>query len=76
MKEYVRILRNENLMDLASIDVMDGRRKRKHDIASRTSGHKYASHSVEIRPYVRSHHSNRRWVTELPLRIHRAGEEG
>ena len=41
MKEYVRILRNGNLIDLASIDVMDRRRKRKNDIAFRTARRKY-----------------------------------
>ncbi len=38
MEEHVRILRNGNLIDLASVDVTDGRRKRKNDIALRTAG--------------------------------------
>ena len=38
MEEDIRIPGNGNLIDLASIDVIDGRRKRKDDIAPRTAG--------------------------------------
>ena len=38
MEPHIRIPRNGNLIDLASIDVFDGRRKRKNDIAPRTAG--------------------------------------
>jgi len=76
MEEYVRILRNGNLIDLASIDVMDGRRKRKNDIALCTARCKYGCHNRETRCHVRSHYSSHRRVTKLPLRIRQDHEKG
>ena len=46
MEKYVRILRDENLMDFVSIDVVDGDRKRKNDIGSRSAMRKYCSHNT------------------------------
>ena len=37
MEKYVRILRDGNLIDFVSIDVVDGNRKRNNGIASRTA---------------------------------------
>jgi len=76
VKENVRILRNGNLTDLVSIDVVDGRRKGKNDIASRAAGRKYGSHNIDIIFHVRSHYHSRRRVAELVLRIHQEHEEG
>ena len=76
MKENVRILRNGNLIDLVSIDVVDGRRKGKNDIASRAAGRKYGCHNIDIIFHVRSHYRSPRRVAELLLRIHQEHEEG
>ena len=70
MKEYVCILRNSNLIDLVSIDVVDGRRKGKNDITSHTARHEYGSHNIDARLHIHSHCSSHRGGTELPLRIH------
>ena len=74
MKEYVCILRDGELMDLATIDIMDGGRKRKNDIALRTARRKYGSYNKDRRCHVRSHYTNNRRVAELPLRNYQRHE--
>ena len=49
MEKYVRILRNGNLTDLVSIDVVNGRRNGEDDVASRPARRKYGSHNIDIK---------------------------
>ena len=75
MEEYVGILRDGELIDLAPIDIMDGGRERKNDIALRTARRKYGNNNSDRKCHVRSHYTSDRRVTELPLRNHQKHEK-
>jgi len=49
MKEHICILRNSNLINLVSINIVDGHRKRKNDVASCPARRKYGDHNTDIK---------------------------
>lgn len=76
MKEYVRILGDGNFIDLVPINIVDGAKKRKNDIASRTAGRLYENHNTGINCHIRSQYSSHRRITELSLSIFEKHEKG
>jgi hypothetical protein len=74
MEKYVRIIRDEDLVDLAPVDIVDGGRKRKNNITPGTARRKFESVNYS-RCHVRSHYSHGRRISELILRIYQEYKE-
>jgi hypothetical protein len=70
MKEYIRIIRDEDLMDRASISTVDGSRKWQNNIASCTATREYISYYKDICGHIRSHYTGYRRVADILFRIH------
>ena len=69
MKKYIRITRDEDIMDRASISTVDGSRKWQNNVASRTATREHDSYHMDICGYIRSHYSGHRRVPDLLFRI-------
>ena len=69
MKEYIRIIRDKDFMDRASIGIVDRSRKWQNNIASCTAIREYVGYHMDICDHIRSHYSGYRRVADLRFRI-------
>jgi hypothetical protein len=76
MKKYIRVIRDEDLMDRASIGTLDGSRKWQNNIASCTATREYVSYHMDICGHIRPNYSGERRVADPLSELMRQTERG
>ena len=71
MKEYIRILGDEDLVDQPSVDTLNRSRKWQDDVATCTAlPVRYVFYRKDMYNHIRSHHSDSGWIAVRLLGTH------